>query len=137
MSVNKYNSTTGNLERLDGYTVDSTPTSGSGNPVSSGGVFAALAKTLPIFDEDYVTTQCGKNSKNCLEPGIYYLPSGTESAATSTEQTLFVIQVNKANNSKEIHQIFYLGGTYPIYKRYRDTSNTWHQWFELNFTQSQ
>ena len=43
MSVNKYNSTTGNLERLDGYTVDSTPTSGSGNPVSSGGVFTALA----------------------------------------------------------------------------------------------
>ena len=46
MSVNKYNSTTGNLERLDGYTVDSTPTSGSGNPVSSGGVFTALAGKL-------------------------------------------------------------------------------------------
>lgn len=43
MSVNKYNSTTGNLERRDGYIVDSTPTSGSGNPVSSGGVYDALA----------------------------------------------------------------------------------------------
>ena len=42
MSVNKYNSTTGILERLDGCTVDSTPTSGSGNPVSSGGVYNAL-----------------------------------------------------------------------------------------------
>ena len=46
MSVNKYNSTTGNLERLDGYTVDSTPTQNSGNPVSSGGVYSALEGKL-------------------------------------------------------------------------------------------
>ena len=49
MSVNKYNSTTGNLERLDGYTVDSTPTSGSGNPVSSGGVYTALQEVLSKY----------------------------------------------------------------------------------------
>ena len=54
MSVNKYNSATGNLKRYDGVMVDGAPTSGSGNPVSSGGVFTALAGKVDKTDEGYV-----------------------------------------------------------------------------------
>lgn len=43
MSVNKYNSTSGELERIDSIvSVDATPTSGSTNPAQSGGVYTAL-----------------------------------------------------------------------------------------------
>ena len=74
MSVNKYNSTTGNLERRDGYIVDSTPTQNSGNPVSSGGVYTALDGKLDTginYASSITLTGChfGNNSQIAIKHG--------------------------------------------------------------------
>lgn len=90
------------------------------------------------YDEDYVIQNCARDVNWCLEPGIYYLPRNTINAATTTKQTMFVIRVNDpefVEGAYEIHQIFYLAGLNPIYKRYRDRNGTWHQWYEINFIQ--
>lgn len=97
MSVNKYNSTTGNLERLDGYTVDSTPTSGSGNPVSSGGVFTALANRPKIA---YFKHWIGTGIKS---DGSTQIPFSTFTSQISDFNELINIIVNlgtmmKSNN---------------------------------------
>ena len=92
MSVNKYNSTTGNLERLDGYTVDSTPTSGSGNPVSSGGVFTALAgkldKTGGTVSGDLEVTG-DATVKNVILKTLYFPASSVQGDIYTALQSLY------------------------------------------------
>lgn len=62
MSVNKYNSTSGELERIDSIvSVDSAPTSGSTNPISSGGVYTALANKQDTLTFDDVPTDASDN----------------------------------------------------------------------------
>ena len=130
MSVNKYNSTTGNLERLDGYTVDSTPTQNSGNPVSSGGVFTALGKKLSVYDESYVTTQCGKDLNNCTTLGIYYLPLRTSHAPSSLQCTAMVVK--SADNLLQYVVAQPLPAT--VFLRYKnDTDNVWTDWYKVDF----
>ena len=82
MSVNKYNSTTGNLERRDGYIVDSTPTSGSNNPVSSGAVYTALQSKANTTDLGTAaakgsTDTVASGSEDLVESGAVYTAINT------------------------------------------------------------
>lgn len=132
MSVNKYNSTTGNLERLDGYTVDSTPTSGSGNPVSSGGVYSALAGKADsgsIIKISYLND----NQGDCNNFNIFTLVCGRGMANQpindgSYYTILTLSTVNGADDNYKMQFGFSIYG--GVYQRIIFNGN-WSAWRQL------
>lgn len=143
MSVNKYNSTTGNLERLDGYTVDSTPTQNSGNPVSSGGVFTALDGKVDKGDEISVTADGTKNLGQVLadlasllvNAGIGKI-NASSYVTIGTDREIFRFSYRTAAGEIYFSTTFLHGNTFQCENVYFDCTNEPYSGKYLGYTAS-
>ena len=121
--------TNGKISATEG-TIDSAPTSGSGNPVSSDAVYNAL--TGLTFKERRILTS-GTNLKTVTESGMYFVNQGVTEAPTGTSWgSLLVFSYN--NCVWQLFQGTTAGAFDKIYTRFRYNETTWLDWKVINLS---
>lgn len=146
------------LQKEDLLTFDAAPTSGSTNPVYSGGVFTALADKVSLLDMlgtgvnlsgtalnhlDFLGTpdgQGGYTPGRATTPGVYNIGLTTmqnysdNAPRTDAAAKLIVMYLNSVNN---VLLIFLpLVGSIPIYiRQIRYASENYGSWYLLQGTQ--
>lgn len=130
-----------------GTNLDATPTENSTNPVTSGGVFSAIAGFITFDDilgqgvAIVSTSQNPGDLNDYKTPGKYYgqntVTNSLQHLPIANTQTHIGLLVLKITNSN-IMQIVKFGGLtqdpYIYFRRYAVGTDTWQSWYVLTAT---
>lgn len=125
----------------DTLTFDNTPTNGSTNPVTSGGIYTAIADFL-TFDRIYglgvALPSTGIDADNYTTPGVYRMGTATGAGLSSNiplTSAAFKLIVEYINNTNRIRQTFIplADGGYYFIRLY--TNNGWRPWYKFEGVQ--
>lgn len=133
-------------DKQDELTFDASPTSGSQNPVYSGGVFTALQDKITADDVYGLGTAIANgddlNSDAYKITGLYYANSATIAQSLSNAPASltrpFRMEVTTLNSSsryvQKIVEALLTGETVIYYRSYVSISNVpqWGQWYKFN-----
>lgn len=134
--------------KQDALTVDSTPTSGSSNPVTSGGiktyVDASVADKIEVSDVyglgSNTTIPSDADIDTYIDPGVYIRNSSSNTNITNKpiESYAFKLVVEYVNNDTRIIQRFYPNwnmNAYFVRQRYRNATEQdpkeWSDWSKI------
>lgn len=113
--------------KQDALTFDSTPTSDSLNPVTSGGIYADLLSNVLRLDRTATSIPSNSDLNNYTTAGNYYVLSN---ATAQTIEHMPVAAPGKlivfyTTSSANFYQVYIGSGTVAIY--YRRTTGTWRR----------
>lgn len=134
--------------KQDLLTWDAAPTSGSTNPVTSGGIFTAIAGFITMDDilgqgTPIISTSANPGDLNDYKiPGKYYGQNAVTNsllhlpiANTNTHIGMYVIKITDSN----IMQLVKFGGIsydkYLHWRRYAVGTDTWQAWYYIEAVQ--
>lgn len=124
----------------DTYTVpqvDSVPTQGSNNAVSSGGVYEQLAKKLSISAYDATTLSDNTDLDTLVTVGTYRVSSSSHASTminapvTNVAYVLIVMDTNAATRKVQIAVTGDLKGS--VYIRSKTNDSAWNSWGRFLF----
>ena len=122
-------------------TFDSTPTSGSTNPVTSGGIYTAIADFL-TFDKIYGLAvrlpDTGIDSNNYTTPGVFRMQTATGAGLSSNipmTTAAFKMIVEYVNSETRIRQTFIPLAAQGYYFIRMYTNLGWQPWYKFEGVQ--
>ena len=132
----------------DTLTFDNTPTSGSQNPVTSGGIYTAISGFITM-DEIYgqgtaiVSTTANPGDLNDYKiPGKYYGWNAVTNsllhlpiANTSTNIGMIVLKITDSNVLQFVKFASTTYDKYIYFRRYAQGTDTWQPWYYIEGVQ--